>query len=91
MDRVGPEARLIPEEDVGALRLGLSRDGRIGFPLPAFNGFWIALVSALQRLLRGQAELRQQFGVRLRGRPVAFVERSVLIPTPDCSAALSHF
>ena len=29
-------------------------------------------------------------GVRLRGRPVALLERSALIPTPGCSAAFSH-
>ena len=71
MHRIGAEAGLIPEEDVSALRLGLPGDGRVGFPLPALDGFRIALIGALQRLLRRQPELRQQFADRGQPKPDA--------------------
>ena len=50
--RVSPEARFVPEEDVRVLLACLSGNGRIRVVLPALDCFRVALVSALQRLLR---------------------------------------
>jgi hypothetical protein len=47
MDRVGPKARLIPEEDLGAFLARPLRNGRIGLALPEFDGLRIALVRAV--------------------------------------------
>ena len=81
MDRVGPESGLIPEEDLGALGLGLFGNGRIGFALPPLDRFRIALVGALQRLLRRQPEFRQQFADRRQPeRHVELLRRSIRPP-----------
>jgi hypothetical protein len=37
-----------------------------------------------------QNTCRSCVAVKVRGGPVAFVERSALMPTPGCIAALSH-
>src|SRR5512142_1985263 len=45
--------------DLGLVALGAARNRGIGLALPAGNGFGIALIGALQRLLRGQPQARQ--------------------------------
>jgi hypothetical protein len=59
MHRVSPEARFVPEEDLGVFLAGLSGNGWIRVVLPALDCFRVALVSALQRLLRRQVQPRQ--------------------------------
>src|SRR4030095_11767763 len=57
---IGAETRLIPKVNLRATGFGLLGHPRIGLALPPSNRFGIALVGALQRLLRNQAQLRQQ-------------------------------
>ena len=60
MHGVGAKSGLVPEEHFGALCLRFAGNGRIGFALPSLDGLRIALIGALQRLLRCQPQLRQQ-------------------------------
>jgi len=60
MDGVGTKSGLVPEQDLRLARLCLGGDGRKGLGLPLFNGFGIALIGPLQRLLRSQSQARKQ-------------------------------
>src|SRR5712692_8126963 len=60
MHRVSPKPGLIPEEDVRALALGSTGDRGIDLALPALDRLRVALVGALQRLLRREPEFREQ-------------------------------
>ena len=61
MHRIGAKTRLVPEIYLATRCLRLSRNGRKRLALPSLDRFWITLVGALQRLLRGQPEFGQQF------------------------------
>lgn len=58
--RIGPESGFIPEVDVRLVALGLAGDRGIGLALPTGDGFGVALVGPLQRLLGRQSSPRQQ-------------------------------
>ena len=60
MNRVGTKSGLIPEEHLRASRLRSTGNGRIGFPLPLLDRFRITLIGALQWLLRGKSQPRQE-------------------------------
>lgn len=70
MHGIGPEAGLIPEEHVGTLAPRLAGKGWEDFALPAFDGFRVALIRPLQRLLRRQPELGQQLAHRRHAQVV---------------------
>jgi len=61
---IGPEPRLVPEEHLPTLLFRLPGYGGEGLPLPALDRLRIALIGSLQRLLRGQPQLRQQCAYR---------------------------
>ena len=56
MHRIGTKAGFVPEIDFGTFLFGLLCDGQKGIALPTFNGCRIALIGALQRLLRREVE-----------------------------------
>lgn len=58
--RVGPKARFVPEQDLGTRALGLRSNPRVLLALPALDRLGVALIGALQRLLRRQPQPRQQ-------------------------------
>src|ERR1019366_3535225 len=60
MHRISAEARFVPEVNFGTLRFGLPCNGGKGVTLPSFNGLRVALVGALQRLLRSEVEFGKQ-------------------------------
>ena len=60
MHRIGAKAGLVPEVDFRRLCLGLLRNDRERIALPAFDGYRIALIGALQRLLRRQSQFSEQ-------------------------------
>ena len=66
---IGTKARLIPEIHLPARGFCPSGNGRIPFALPRLNRFRITLVSALQRLLRCQSQLGEQFSHRRHAKP----------------------
>jgi hypothetical protein len=57
---IGAKSRLIPEEHFSAACFRLACNRRIGLAPPPLDRIGIALIGALQRLLRCQAELGQQ-------------------------------
>src|SRR5205823_12950954 len=57
--RISSESRFIPEVDVGPALPGSRGDARVRFALPALDGLRIALVGALQRLLRRKTQTGQ--------------------------------
>lgn len=61
---IGTKAGFIPEIDVATRGFGLPCDIGKALPAPFINRFRVALVSALQWLLRCQSELGEQFSHR---------------------------
>ena len=59
--RIGTKSRLVPEIHCRALSPRLPSNGRERLALPALDSLGIPLIGPLQRLLRGQTQLRQQF------------------------------
>src|SRR5665213_3459154 len=64
MNGVGAKARFVPKQNLRPVALGLLGQRRIRVLLPQGNRLGIPLIRALQRLLRGQLQLRQQGAYR---------------------------
>ena len=60
VNHIGTEPGHIPQKHRAPLLFRLAGDGREGFPLPALDGFRVALLGPLQRLVRCQPQFRQQ-------------------------------
>src|ERR1035437_4102249 len=58
--RVGPKARLVPEEYLRTLALRLRDNGWKALALPPFDGLRVTLIGALQRLLWREPHFGQQ-------------------------------
>jgi len=71
VDRIGANARLIPERDLGVGPFGMARNRGIRLALPACNRLGITLIRPLQGLLRRQALSRQQRANRAQAQPRA--------------------
>jgi hypothetical protein len=71
---IGMEPWLIPEIDFATGRLGRPGNGRELFALPLFDRFGITPIRQLQRFLRRQAQLGQQFSHR------RYAKRNTKIP-----------
>ena len=71
VNRIGANARLIPERDLGLGALGVARNRRIRLPLPADNHIGIPLVRPRQGLLRRQASSRHHCCNRGQAHPHA--------------------
>lgn len=93
MHRISPEARFVPEEDVGVFLAGLPGNGWICVVLPALDCFRVALVSALQRLLRCQVQARQHRTYRRQAQrdielPLHQLPNQVARPQPEVKSIL---
>ena len=71
VDRIGANARLIPERDLGVGPFGMARNRGIRLALPACNRLGITLIRPLQGLLRRQALSCQQGTNRGQAQPRA--------------------
>ena len=60
LNPIGTESGFVPEVDLGLVPLGCSCNRRVRLALPALDRHRVALVGALQRLLRRQALAHQQ-------------------------------
>src|SRR5436190_6152933 len=61
---IGTKPRLVPEIDFATDSFGLPRNGGEPFAAPLLDRLRIALIGSLQRLLRCQSQLREQFANR---------------------------